>query len=110
MSFHFHRVLKRVFVLLPLFILGATMLAGCATRQEPVIKIRTVNKYVHPPEYLLRDNIELPKPVDKKTYIEATPSEREFYNTKLILNLYKTIGKYKLKLKALREFDKNISK
>jgi len=103
-------VLKKVLVLCTMFLLAILFLNGCAVKQEPIIKVKTVNRYIHPPNYLLKDDIELPKPIDKKTYIEALPMQREYYDTTLIIKLYKTIGKYKLKLKALRDFDKNLTK
>ena len=94
-----------------LMLLTITLLfSGCSSRPEPVIKVNTITKYINTPSYLVNDNIPLPKPADKETYIKALPLEREMMDTMLIVKLYSTIGKYKLKLKAIRDFDKNVTK
>jgi len=100
-----------LFMLLLLLWLSLMVLfSGCSSRPEPVIKVNTITKYINTPSYLVNDNIPLPKPADKETYIKALPLEREMMDTTLIVKLYSTIGKYKLKLKAIRDFDKNVTK
>jgi hypothetical protein len=90
-----------------LFILFYT---GCATK--PKIEYVTVTKtrYVALPADMYKDGIELPKPPNKYDYIIASPLEREKMLVNHILDLYKTIGLYKLKLKYIKLYEINASK
>jgi len=102
--------MKKIMLIISLFLIPVLFL-GCVNREPKIVyltKIKTNYLYL-PTKYYL-DDIEIPKPVDIKTYIKANPLERERYNVILILKLYKTIGDYKIKLKTIKDYETKIRK
>jgi len=93
-----------------LILLYVTLLVtGCSFKQEPVYVTKVKLEYIPIPNSLLVDDIILPKPPMREAYIIAGPIDRGTMDNVLIINLYKAVGEYKLKLKAIRDFDKNIT-
>ena len=86
-------------------------LVGCVSREPKIVYItRTKDKFIFISEKYYKDDIKIPKPIDAKTYIKSTPTQREIYNTKLIIELYKTIGLYKIKLYTIGKYQEELKK
>ena len=82
------------------------LFTGCASKETKIVYItKTKTRFNFLPERYYKDDIALPKPPDKKTYLLANPIERTNLDTNLILELYKTVGLYKIKLKAIRDYE-----
>ena len=58
----------------------------------------------------LTENITLPKPPNKELYITSSVMDKEDMLTTLIVSLYGTIGKYKIRMKKIKEFETNTTK
>jgi len=99
-------MLSKVISLLITFFL----FTGCSGKQKIIYVEKPIIKYKHLPPHFYEDNVILPKPPDTLIYIEADPIKRENMLTNLIIELYKTIGYYKLKLRYIRKYENNISK
>lgn len=83
--------------------------AGCASRDTKIVYItKTKTKFNFLPKRYFNDNITLPKPPSEKTYLLADPIQRSNLSANLILELYKTIGLYKIKLKTIKDYEINI--
>lgn len=85
------------------------LVTGCAFKQEPVYVTKVQLKHIPIPSSLLIDDIILPKPPNREAYVSSDPIDRGTMNKVLIINLYRAVGEYKLKLNAIRDFDKNIT-
>jgi len=91
-------------VFISILISGIFMLSGCS---EKIVKVPVeVPVYKGIPKTLLIDDINLPEPMDKKTYLKANPIEREIMLTTYINKLFNTIGSYKIKLLQIHNLDK----
>jgi len=86
------------------------IILGCASKPKIVYVKTSVVKPIYVPDTLLKDDIELPVPPERHVFIKTTPLRRETLLVNHILDLYKVIGKYKLKLKAVRDYNKAIKK
>ncbi len=85
------------------------VITGCATRETKIVYItKTKTKFNFLPKRYYVDNITLPKPPNKKIYLLADPIKRNNLSTNLILELYKTIGLYKIKLRAIKNYETKI--
>jgi len=92
-----------IFSLLSMF-----LLSGCTTRTIYVPK-NVYIKYDIPKE-LVTDDVKLQTPPDREVYIGSNPIERERIMKTLIIGLYGNIASYKLKLKAIKKYDDNVSR
>jgi len=97
---------KLIFLLIPIL-----FFIGCANR-TPEYKIVYKEKItlVKPPKYLLTDNIEIPSPPSKFSYVTATPFNRERMLVNYTLDLLGTIKKYKSKIKEMNNWYKKTNK
>jgi len=84
-------------------------LTGCTkTVYKPVYKTKTV--YYKPPQELIDYKIKTPKPPNKEKFIQSGPIERQKQLTFYVIDLLKTIEKYKTKNKALKDWYKQLDK
>ena len=90
-----------------LFVLTVISLAGCSAKTK--VKVLPVKVYEPLPRELLVDDIIVPRPPDRETFINSDPIERELMLSNKLIDLYKVISQYKLKLKGIRNYDTNIS-
>ena len=83
---------------------------GCS--RQPEIKVVYKERLVKltPPTNFTVDDIDVPKPPNKLSYTISSPFQRETMLVNYTIDLLKTIKLYKLKLKALREWEKNVNK
>ena len=89
-----------------ILIISFIVFVGCSPKVEyqTIYKTRTV--YLKPSNDLLVDNITVPIPPNKKSFINANPIKREQMLTFYIIDLLKTIKKYKVKNKNILEWYK----
>ena len=82
------------------------ILTGCSKKEVfvPVVKV----KHHFIPDELLLDDINITVPPDRDTVINASPIEREILFRDMIINLYKDIGKYKVRIKTISVYTKYI--
>lgn len=91
-----------------IILIGIFLISGCT---EKVVHYPVeIPIYKSIPKTLLVDDIDLPKPMDRKTYIEANPIEREVMLTTYINKLFKPLGEYKVKLSKIRKLNENNEK
>ena len=97
--------MKRILLLLlPLFLfLGCTRVV-----YKPIYKVKRV--YYKPPKQLTDYNITVPHPPVKQIYIDSDPIARENLLTFYVIDLLKTINKYKEKEHSLKDWYKKIDK
>lgn len=86
--------------------LGLILFTGCTPRVEYQTIYKTKTVYLKPSDNILKDDITVPTPPDKEEFIEAKPMEREQMLTFYIIDLLKTIKKYKIKNKNIMEWYK----
>lgn len=86
--------------------------SGCAllTPTKQYIVKKQVEYISLPKEYIDLTTLHLVKLPDREKYINADPYERDRMNTKLILKLYKNIGKYRARLSMISEYEKGVRK
>jgi len=77
------------------------MFLGCAPKVEYQTVYKTKFIYLKPSDTILKYEIDTPTPPDKLTYIKASPIQREELLTNYIIDLLKTINKYKEKENAI---------
>ena len=92
--------MKKVLII----VIGLVLFTGCTPRVEYQTIYKTKTVYLKPSDSILKDDIELPKPPDKKSFVYASPMEREQMLTFYIIDLLKTVKKYKLKTKSIIEW------
>jgi len=94
-----------------LLLLLTTLLfiTGCAPKEKIVYVTKVKTKYILMPKDFYKDDINMPNFPSMKTYIKASPYKREKILTNHILDLYNCIGKYKLKLKSIKEFNEKMN-
>ena len=81
------------------------ILTGCSTRNDVVYVEKPKPVYIAIPDNIIIDDIDLPPPPNKESYINSGPIEREHMLGKHIITLYGVIRKYKLKLRKIEEFN-----
>jgi len=95
--------MKKILLIIPLLFLACT----------PKVKYQLVYKtklvYLKPPETLINYDIDLPIPPEKFTYIDAPPLKREQLLTDYIIDLLKTIERFKIKENNLKKWYKEIN-
>ena len=99
----------KVKTLILLFITTISFI-GCS--RQPDVKVVYKERLVklYPPQHFMEDDISLPKPPSKFSYVTSSPLKRETMLVNYTIDLLKTIKLYKLKLKALREWNNKIRK
>ena len=94
-----------------LLLISFFLFIGCSSSKQKIIYIeKPIIKYRHLPSHFYKDDIILPKPPNTIIYVEADPIKRENMLTNLIIELYKTIGYYKIKLKYIKKYENNASR
>jgi len=88
----------------------SVLISGCASKPKVVYVKTSIVKPIYVPDTLLKDDIELPVPPKRHLFIKTTPLRRETLLVNHILDLYKVIGKYKLKLKAIKDYNNALKK
>lgn len=100
--------MKKIFLFSLLF---TFMLTGCFNTTPEVRYIKVVKTdYKHLPKDYYRDDIKLPKPKSVKEVKNMKYESYLKYLTKLNVELYKTIAKYKLKLKKIEKYEEKINR
>ena len=85
-------------------ITGLILFTGCAPKVEYQTIYKTKTVYLKPSDNILTDDIILPTPPNKEEFINARPMKREQMLTFYIIDLLKTIKKYKVKNKNIIEW------
>ena len=83
---------------------SALLLTGCCEDTVTLVP-KTVVRYERIPVELISDDVVITKPVDKNVFIKASPTEREMLLGTMIVDLYNNIGEYKIRMKAIKDFD-----
>jgi len=105
MDFTF-KILRKI-GLISFVVIGLFFITGCSNKVKKVNVVKQY-KYISLPKSYYKDDIKIAKLPNKKRYINATPIVRDKMNTKLIVNLYKNIGEYKNKLKAIESYENRV--
>lgn len=93
----------------------AFFIVGCSQKENTIIPVyENKIEYKKIPGYLLVDNIPTPKPLTHEEYTAHEPYTvkqiaKEKKTTTLIIELYKTIGLYKLRLQSIKKWDNNMT-
>jgi len=90
-----------------LIVMAILFVTGCGCK--PVVSVIPVKVHEPIPAPILRDDITIPKPPNRAIFIHASPIDRETILTKKMISLYKTIAKYRSKLKSIKEYDNNLT-
>jgi hypothetical protein len=104
------KIILRILILLLLIFIFSIVLTGCSRQPEYKIVYKEKIVKLSPPKYLIKDNIELPRPPSKLQYINANPYNRERLLTKYLIDLLGTIRKYKLKIENINNWNVNTGK
>jgi len=86
----------------------ALLLTGCAPKEKVIYVTKVKTKYIVVPRDFYVDDINIPNFPSMRVYLKANPYQREKLLINHILDLYNCIGKYKLKLKAIYNFDRKM--
>jgi PBP1b-binding outer membrane lipoprotein LpoB len=88
-----------------LIVMAIFFLSGCVKKvYVPVVSTR----YEEIPNDLIKDDISLPKPPDRESFVNSGPIERGSMLTSTVMDLYSTIRLYKLKLKHISDYNKEL--
>ena len=90
-------------------LIAALLLATGCTRVVTKLVPKETIKYETMPTSLLKNYITTPTPPNRVDFVKAGPLEREVLLSNTIVDLYTTIGKYKLKLKAIKDYNDKLT-